>query len=76
MDSLTHEWTVVAIKNGKFWHKHNGKDEQVVLEPATTKGYFWVFKTVSSYSPTLEEAKNWVETLAEAGRSYRRIVLS
>ena len=71
---LTHDWALHTAKSGKQWFVHNGSLEQVVAVKPDESGFLWVFKNISSYSSTVEEAKEWVETLAEAGRRYLAVI--
>jgi hypothetical protein len=70
---MKHTWTDYTSSSGKLWHVH-GTHEQVVDPKQRGKGFLWVFKKLSGYSPTVAEAKEMIEILAEAGDNYRQLV--
>lgn len=61
---MTHVW----IETTKFYLLDRNPNRVVAKQPTPNKGYLLVFGKKASYAPTVEKAKDYVESFAELGR--------
>lgn len=75
-DLETPSW--IASKSGRIEHISGKPYAWVALAETQKRGFAWGYKKRVSYSPTLAEAREWVETIAEydsvPGLSYLNVM--
>jgi len=63
---MQHIWQTYISPRGKLWDCLNGDRNQVILCVPTSKGFLWVYRSRFGYAASYDDARQWVEALAEA----------